>query len=77
MDREFEKFKRAIDADPYGTLFGRRLHRPFHIGPKKSPWSTFLSNVLGLDSGAPSARQEGPNAAHAEKTRSEVTEGAA
>ncbi|KAK2739580.1 hypothetical protein FQN57_006542 [Myotisia sp. PD_48] len=35
LDREFEDLKRAIDADPFGALFGNRLE-PFQLGKNKA-----------------------------------------
>lgn len=46
IDGEFEQLKRSVDADPYGTVFGRRLH-PFTFGHMRGPWSMFLNSFFG------------------------------
>ncbi|KAL1952551.1 hypothetical protein VTO42DRAFT_4820 [Malbranchea cinnamomea] len=59
MEEEFEKLKRAIDEDPYGMIFGRRL-QPFSFGQKKGTWSTFLHDVFGFDGPSSTPSKEEP-----------------
>ena len=57
MEDEFHRLRKAIDDDPYGMVFGRRLH-PFPFGQRKGPWSTFFHDVLGFDGSGSRPRGE-------------------
>lgn len=57
-DEELQRLKRAVDEDPYGMVFGRRL-LPFPFGQNRGPWSTFFHDILGFDgSGSAPPKQE-------------------
>ncbi|EEH44981.1 uncharacterized protein PADG_08630 [Paracoccidioides brasiliensis Pb18] len=44
--QQFREFKRAIDSDPYGAIFGRRLeHFPF--GLEEGSWLSFCRSLIG------------------------------
>ncbi|KAK2811643.1 hypothetical protein FQN50_001985 [Emmonsiellopsis sp. PD_5] len=45
-EKRFEEFKRSIDQDPYGAIFGRRLH-PFPFGIKQGSWLSFYKSLFG------------------------------
>ena len=79
MEDEFHKLKKAIDEDPYGMVFGRRLH-PFPFGQRKGPCSTFFHDVLGFDDSSSRLRADGPESVKPAQTveaQSTKTEGQA
>lgn len=47
IDREFERFKKQIDADPFGALFGRRLHRLNYQPHTPSLWTSVYHSLFG------------------------------
>ncbi|KAK2785514.1 hypothetical protein FQN52_008426 [Onygenales sp. PD_12] len=46
FNKGFEEFKRSIDQDPYGAIFGRRL-QPFPFGIKQGSWLAFYKSLFG------------------------------
>ncbi|OJD14098.1 hypothetical protein AJ78_05519 [Emergomyces pasteurianus Ep9510] len=48
-EQRFEKFKKIIDHDPYGMIFGRRL-QPFPFGLKEGSWLSFYKSLFGGES---------------------------
>ncbi|KKZ61068.1 hypothetical protein EMCG_04312 [[Emmonsia] crescens] len=45
-EQRFEKLKEALDHDPYGLIFGRRL-QPFPFGLKEGSWLSFYKSLFG------------------------------
>ncbi|OAX85222.1 hypothetical protein ACJ72_00382 [Emergomyces africanus] len=48
-EQRFEKFKKILEHDPYGVIFGRRL-QPFPFGLKEGSWLSFYKSLFGGES---------------------------
>ncbi|PGH06425.1 hypothetical protein GX51_02437 [Blastomyces parvus] len=44
-EQHFKEFQKAINQDPYGFIFGRRL-QPFPFGLKEGSWSSFYKSLF-------------------------------
>lgn len=47
IDKEFERFKRQIDTDPFGALFGRRLQRLNYQPHVPNFWTSICHSLFG------------------------------
>lgn len=47
IDKEFESFKRQIDADPFGALFGSRVQRLDYQSHAPNIWASIYHSLFG------------------------------
>ncbi|KAL2012896.1 hypothetical protein VTN00DRAFT_421 [Thermoascus crustaceus] len=59
IEREMERLKKEIEADPYTALFGKRIEPLGRHDWHTSPWSAFCRSFLGLNDSKDSAKADG------------------